>query len=209
MLAPLPEAPRRMLELNGLHRLQVGPVDLRVDSGECIAIQGRSGSGKSVLLRMIADLDPHAGDCALDGERCSAMSAPAWRQRVTYVAADSGWWSEAIADHFPRPQEARALLVRVGLPQEALAWPVQRLSTGERQRVALLRALVPACRVLLLDEPTSGLDADSRGQVEALLRERLAAGGSIVLVTHDSEQAGRLAPRRVVREAGRLQQEAR
>jgi ABC-type iron transport system FetAB ATPase subunit len=197
-----------MLELNGLQRLHVGPVDLKLDAGECVALRGRSGSGKSVLLRMVADLDPHAGDCALDGERCSAMPAPAWRQRVTYVAADSGWWSEAIADHFPRPGEARALLPRIGLSEDALAWPVQRLSTGERQRVALLRAFTPANRVLLLDEPTSGLDAESRDQVEVLLRERLAAGGAIVLVTHDPEQALRLASRRFTMDDGQLRQES-
>jgi ABC-type iron transport system FetAB ATPase subunit len=197
-----------MLELNGLQRLHVGPVDLKLDAGECVALRGRSGSGKSVLLRMVADLDPHAGDCALDGERCSAMPAPAWRQRVTYVAADSGWWSEAIADHFPRPGEARALLPRIGLSEDALAWPVQRLSTGERQRVALLRAFTPANRVLLLDEPTSGLDDESRDLVGQLLRERLSQGTTIVLVTHDPEFARRLATTQYDMRDGRLERRA-
>src|SRR5262249_27962336 len=104
-----------MLELHGLQRLHVGPIALRVEGGECIAIQGRSGSGKSVLLRMIADLDPHEGHTAFDGTPCSAMRAPAWRRCVTYVAADSGWWAERIGEHFSHPRQARALLPQVGL----------------------------------------------------------------------------------------------
>jgi ABC-type multidrug transport system ATPase subunit len=197
-----------MLELDGLQRLHVGPVDLQVAAGECVAIQGRSGSGKTVLLRMVADLDPHAGECRLAGQPCSHLPAPAWRRSVTYVAADSGWWAEGIAEHFPDPQPVRALLPRVGLPEEALGWPVARLSTGERQRMALLRALTAGNRALLLDEPTSGLDAESRDRVEALLRERMAAGCAILLVTHDPELAARLARRRFVMDAGRLHAEA-
>ncbi|WP_427911721.1 ABC transporter ATP-binding protein [Ramlibacter sp. MMS24-I3-19] len=197
-----------MLELLSLQRLHVGPIDLRLDAGECIAIQGRSGSGKSVLLRMAADLDPHEGDCALDGNRCSRMPAPAWRRQVTYVAPDSGWWAEAIADHFDSPAALRALLPRVGLATEAVEWPVARLSTGERQRLALLRAVANAPRVFLLDEPTSGLDLDTRHQVEALLREQLQGGSAILLVTHDPELAERLAHRRFTMDAGGLHQGA-
>lgn len=196
-----------MLELLSLQRLHVGPVDLRLDAGECIAIQGRSGSGKSVLLRMAADLDVHEGDCALDGIRCSHMPAPEWRRQVTYVAPDSGWWAEAIADHFASAAALRTLLPRVGLAPEAVDWPVARLSTGERQRLALLRAVANGPRVLLLDEPTSGLDFDTRTQVEVLLRDQLQAGCAILLVTHDPDLAQRLARRRCTMEAGRLHED--
>lgn len=193
-----------MLELVGLKRLHVGPVQLRVEAGECVAIEGKSGSGKSVLLRTIADLDPHDGDAHLEGTACSAMPAPQWRKQVTYVAAESGWWADRIEDHFASRDELARWLPRVGLPEEAVEWPVARLSTGERQRAALLRALTPGNRVLLLDEPTSGLDADTRDMVEALLRERLDAGGAIVLVTHDPGLARRLARRRFLMDAGQL-----
>ena len=196
-----------MLELAALRRLHVGPVELRVDAGECVAVMGRSGSGKTVLLRSIADLDPHEGDCLLEGQRCSAMPAPAWRSAVTYVPADSGWWSGRIADHFADPVAARSFLPRVGLPEEAMDWAVARLSTGERQRVALLRALTPANRVLLLDEPTSGLDAQTRDQIEDLLRGRLGEGRAIVLVTHDPQLARRLAHRAYLLDRGQLRQE--
>jgi ABC-type iron transport system FetAB ATPase subunit len=197
-----------VLELLALQRLHVGPIDLRVDPGECVAIEGKSGSGKSVLLRAIADLDPHEGDARLEGQACSAMPAPQWRKRVTYVAAESGWWAEHIADHFASRDELARWLPRVGLDAQAVDWPVARLSTGERQRVALLRALTAANRVLLLDEPTSGLDADTRDLVETVLRERLAAGGAIVLVTHDPQLARRIAARRFVMDAGHLREAA-
>jgi ABC-type iron transport system FetAB ATPase subunit len=177
-----------------------------VDAGECVAIEGKSGSGKSVLLRTIADLDPHEGDAKLEGQACSAMPAPQWRQRVTYVAAESGWWAERIDDHFASRDELIRWLPRVGLDKEAADWPVARLSTGERQRVALLRALTPGNRVLLLDEPTSGLDIDTRNLVETVLRERLEAGRAIVLVTHDPELARGIAKRRFVMDAGHLRE---
>jgi ABC-type iron transport system FetAB ATPase subunit len=197
-----------MLETRSLHRLAVGPIDLMLDPGCCMSIVGKSGSGKSILLRMIADLDPHEGGAALDGIACSNMPAPAWRRQVTYVAAESGWWDERVAAHFPARADLSASFASVGIPAEAVSWPVSQLSTGERQRLALLRALAPANRVLLLDEPTSGLDVASTAMVETLLRERLAHGGAIVLVTHDPAQARRLASRHFELRGGRLEARA-
>lgn len=196
-----------MLELLGLKRLHVGPIRLQLDAGDCVAIEGRSGAGKSVLLRMIADLDPHEGDAALAGQACSRTPAPAWRRSVTYVAADSGWWRDTVGAHFPAGTEFARLFPQVGMPVESAQWPVGRLSTGERQRLALLRALHPGNRVLLLDEPTSGLDPDSTRQVEALLRERLAQGAAIVMVTHDPEQPARMGARRFLIEEGQLREQ--
>lgn len=195
-----------MLETRQLQRLHVGQIDLQVDGGTCVSIEGRSGSGKSVLLRMIADLDPHDGDVLLDGEACSRMPAPQWRRRVSYVAAASGWWNDKVGPHFRDAAGLRELLPRVGLAADVGEWEVARLSTGERQRLALLRAMTPENRVLLLDEPTSGLDAESTGLVEALLRECLAQGTTLLLVTHDPQQAVRLAHRRYRLADGQLQE---
>ncbi|MBK6008085.1 ATP-binding cassette domain-containing protein [Ramlibacter ginsenosidimutans] len=195
-----------MLATKQLHRLHVGPITLQVDGGSCVSIVGRSGSGKSVLLRMIADLDPHEGDVLLDGEACSGMPAPQWRRRVSYVAAASGWWNDKVGPHFRDAAALRELLPRVGLAPDVGEWEVARLSTGERQRLALLRAMTPENRVLLLDEPTSGLDAESTWLVEELLRERLAQGTTLLLVTHDPQQAVRLAHRRYRLADGQLQE---
>jgi ABC-type iron transport system FetAB ATPase subunit len=200
---PAARLPSR-LEARALRRLHVGPIDLTIERGTCVSIAGQSGSGKSVLLRMIADLDPHDGDAFLDGRACSRMPAPAWRRRVTYVAAESGWWDESVSAHFAAGTDFATLLPSVGLPPEASGWPVARLSTGERQRLALLRALGPDTRVLLLDEPTSGLDEASVALVEAVLRERLARGTAILLVTHDPDQAARMASRHLELRDGRI-----
>lgn len=197
-----------LLALKGLRRLHVGPVDLDVAAGECVSIMGASGAGKSVLLRAVADLDPHEGDAWLGGAACSAMPAPLWRRRVTYVAAESGWWADTVAAHFAPGVDLTALLPRVGLAPDLAGAPVARCSTGERQRLALLRALQPDNRVLLLDEPTSGLDEEARALVEQLLRQRLAEGAGLLLVTHDAAQAQRLAHRRYALADGALQTEA-
>lgn len=182
-----------MLRTRGLSRLGVGPIDLHLDQGICASLQGRSGSGKSVLLRMIADLDPHEGEAFLENQPRTGIPAPLWRRQVTYVAAESGWWADTVAAHFPKGVDLAGMLESVGIAAEAASWPVRRLSTGERQRLALLRALAPENRVLLLDEPTSGLDVDSVARVESLLLGRLKLGASILMVTHDSEQAARIA----------------
>jgi ABC-type iron transport system FetAB ATPase subunit len=196
-----------MLESHALRRLHVGPIDFALRPGECVSVAGKSGAGKSVLLRMVADLDPHQGDALLDGAACSGMPAPRWRRMVTYVAAESGWWSERVEAHFSPGTDFPALLAAVGIPDEAWTWPVARLSTGERQRLALLRALNPENRVLLLDEPTSGLDAENTGLVEVLLRGRLSTGSAILLVTHDPEQAIRMASRHLEVRDGQLVEE--
>ena len=150
-----------MLELIQLSALHLAPVDLQLADGECVAIQGESGSGKSVLLRAVADLDPHQGVARLDGQACSDLPATLWRQRVAYVPAESGWWDERVRDHFAPDADLAALLTRLGLKPELADGPVQRLSTGERQRPALseMRAntsneaeqLTPACRLTISD----------------------------------------------------------
>ncbi len=190
------EAPAR-LRLGGLHSGLAGPFDLAVAAGECIAVAGPSGSGKSLLLRMIADLDPSRGDVWLDGRERRAFPAPAWRRQVLYNAAETGWWSEAVADHFDGAEMAfaRAMVPRLGLPPDLLDGAVLRLSTGERQRLALIRALAREPKVLLADEPTGALDQQATAVVETILRERLGAGMAIVLVTHSPEQAARLGHR--------------
>lgn len=181
-----------MLNIRSLSRPGLGPIDLQLAGGAVAAITGASGAGKSMLLRAIADLDKCEGKVSLDGEDRDAMAAPEWRRRVTYLAAESGWWRDRVADHFEDAQAAHRLLPRLGLDEAALEWPVSRLSTGEKQRLALIRSLIQKPQVLLLDEPTSALDPESRGKVEDLLGERIADGLSILIVSHDAEQAKRL-----------------
>ena len=193
-----------MLQLRQVQPRGLEPIDLDVARGECVTIEGPSGSGKTTLLRAVADLDPCPGGIALDGDSRAAMPGPAWRRRVMYLAAESGWWAERVDEHFADRQALSERLGALGLPADCIDWPVDRLSTGERQRLALLRALEPGPRVLLLDEPTGGLDAATAERVEALLAAQQRDGVALVWVTHDAAQARRVATRRLALARGRL-----
>jgi ABC-type transport system involved in cytochrome bd biosynthesis fused ATPase/permease subunit len=203
---PALETPPR-LSLKDLRSPLAGPFTLSLPRGGCAAISGHSGSGKSLFLRMIADLDPNAGEIAVDGVPRASLAAPAWRRHAPYVAAESGWWHDTVAEHFAAGQlaPARALAARLDLAPELIDAPVQRLSTGERQRLAIIRALVLDSPVLLLDEPTGPLDPDSAAKVEAVLKERLRDGTSVVVVTHDVAQGERLGARRFLMRDRRLE----
>jgi ABC-type iron transport system FetAB ATPase subunit len=183
-----------------------GPFTFDVHAGECIALQGPSGAGKSVLLRMLADLDPHEGDALLDGRPASSMPAPDWRAAVVYQAAEPAWWEATAGAHFAAADRdfVDVTLAALGLSPALLDTEIERLSTGERQRLALVRSLARRPRVLLLDEPTAALDPGAVARVEALLRERLADGMAVLLVTHAGDQARRLAQRIFRLEQGRL-----
>ncbi|MBK7675915.1 MAG: ATP-binding cassette domain-containing protein [Candidatus Accumulibacter sp.] len=182
----------------------VGPIELSIGAAECVCIEGPSGSGKTLLLRAIADLDPHRGEAYLDGASCSSLPAPAWRHSVALVVAESQWWSERIGDHFDRGVD-EAWLEQLGLPDSAMNWEVARCSTGERQRLALLRTLMQAPAALLLDEPTGNLDQESTRRVESLLagyqRQWQAA---LLWVSHDAGQIERVSQRSFILNDGRL-----
>lgn len=183
-----------MLSVSGLKRLHLS-VSFDLQDGECVALQGPSGVGKTLLLRSVADLDPNEGTVRLDGILREAMPAPAWRRRVTYLAAEPGWWSDTVQEHFTAWDDALPVVVRLGLRDDCGPWSIQRLSTGERQRVGLARALMLQSRVLLLDEPTSALDPASAAAVEALIAERVSDGTSVLWSTHDGAQARRVGTR--------------
>ena len=195
------------LLVKGLRSAFAGPFELNLGKGACAAITGPSGSGKSLFLRMIADLDPNEGEIWLDGRERASMPAPKWRKQVTYASAESGWWGDTVIEHFSATarSEIVALSTRLGVRPDLLDAPVAQLSTGEKQRLSLVRALLPNPPVLLLDEPTGPLDADSVTQVEALLQERMAAGTSILLVTHNPAQAERLGVQRYRMMAGHME----
>ena len=177
---------------------------LTVGAGETVSLQGPSGSGKTLLLRAIADLDPNVGTVWLDGMARHAMAGPAWRRRVRYVAAEPAWWADRVGDHFGDPAAGITSVTEFGLPEDCLQWRVARLSTGEKQRLGLARALQDNPPVLLLDEPTAALDANAEQAVEAAIARRRSEGAAIVLVTHSDSQAARLAARGYSMAGGRL-----
>jgi len=194
-----------LLRIRSLASPHAGPFSLDVEAGECVAILGPSGSGKSAFLRMLADLDPNSGAVFLGDRTRESWPAPEWRSQVLYQAAEPAWWEPSAGAHFsPGDRQTAALwLAGLALAPAVLDADITRLSTGERQRLALLRSLARRPQVLLLDEPTSALDQASTAAVEALLKARMEEGLAIVLVTHSSDQAKRIGNRALeIRDGG-------
>ena len=187
-----------MLRVDSLRVDPLPPLSFAVADGECLAVEGPSGSGKTRLLRAIADLDRSLGQVFLDGAERGEMRAPKWRRRVRYASAEPAWWTDTAREAFPlsapgATERLERLLTTIALSPKILDQPLSGLSTGERHRLALARALIDEPRVLLLDEPTSGLDPQSAALVEELIRFQLLAGRSVILASHDQAQIERLA----------------
>ncbi|WP_299596500.1 ATP-binding cassette domain-containing protein [uncultured Microbulbifer sp.] len=184
------------LALNNLSIGNLENIDLDVGAGEIVCLSGTSGSGKSRLLRAIADLDLHSGTVRLGAIGQSDMPGHRWRSKVMLVPAESAWWHDTVGEHFPeRSQEP---LQQLGLEAGAFGWPVSRLSSGEKQRLALIRALLRRPAALLLDEPTANLDKDSTERVETWLRDNIRQQQLPTLwVAHHEDQIARVADRHV------------
>lgn len=187
---------RSGLQIVDLAFLDWEPVSLNVEPGEIVGVSGASGSGKSLLLRAVADLDEHAGEVLLDGESCTAMPAPEWRRKVGMLPAESRWWHDCVGDHFVSDDQRRLQLVeQLGFGTDVFGWEVARLSVGERQRLALARLLDRQPQVLLLDEPTANLDDEATARVESVV---LDSGLAAIWVSHDGAQLERVARRSFV-----------
>lgn len=193
-----PEASRSLLSVIELRTHLLKAASFSLSAGECIAIHGPSGSGKTLLLRALADLDANEGLVRLNGRERMSMSGPEWRRLVGYVPAEPGWWADTVGEHFTDWMAALTVVRELGFPDGAESWQIARLSTGERLRLALVRALMVRPKVLLLDEPTAALDPASVRVVEALIAARMREGLGVLWVTHDAEQASRVAIRRLI-----------
>jgi ABC-type multidrug transport system ATPase subunit len=202
------EGPLSRLRVENLRFQSWGPIDLTVEASECVCLSGPSGSGKTLLLRSLADLDDHDGHTYLDGVECQSIPGPAWRRMVGLLPSESQWWEDTVGSHFDGA-ESRWLEMLL-LPGETMDWQVQRLSTGERQRLALVRLLANRPKALLLDEPTASLDPEGvRRAEEVIAAYREESGAPILWVSHDPGQIARVADRHFQIQDGRLIQGAR
>ncbi len=171
-------------------------LSFEVAAGECLGIEGPSGSGKTRILRALADLEPAGGYVFLEGAERAEISAPQWRQHVRYVSAEPAWWAETARQHVTRQPELQRferMAASLGIERAALDRPTALLSTGERLRLGLARALADEPRVILLDEPTGALDQAATALTEELIRFQVLTGRAVVLVSHDPGQMARLA----------------
>jgi ABC-type multidrug transport system ATPase subunit len=186
-----------VLRIDYLQVPGIPALTFEVPAHECLAVEGPSGSGKTRLLRAIADLDATEGYVTLDGIERRELSGPEWRRRVRYAAAEPAWWGTIVREHFAATPKLERLLESVALDSRVLDRLVAELSTGERQRLGLVRALADEPQVLLLDEPTSALDAQSAALAEELIKFQILAGRIVILVSHDPAQIERLAHARL------------
>jgi ABC-2 type transport system ATP-binding protein len=213
-------SPPLALDIKGLakrfDRPAVDGLDLAVRAGEFCALLGPNGAGKTTTLRMVMGLlPPDAGAISVFGidvlrEPVAAKRIMAWisdepmiYDKLTpleYLAFVAGLWQveAALAE-----SRARALLGWLGL-SEAAHQRCEGFSKGMKQKVALAGALVHEPKLLILDEPLTGLDAASARQVKAVLRERVALGGTVIMTTHILEVAERMADRIGIIAHGRL-----
>lgn len=205
---------------DGEGRLLFEDVSLSLDDGQCVAIEGPSGGGKSTLLRHVTGLawSPDAVR-RLDGEDFQCSQLPSWRSKVSLVAQDAPMIPGSVRDNLVFPLTQRAgmgrsfdedaaaeLLQGVGLGRLSLDREIRTLSGGERHRIALVRGLLWDPPVLVVDEPLSGLDPEAVSESFDLLLSSARRPGRLVLcVFHDPGLNGR-ADRHLRLADGRLEE---
>ena len=202
-------------------KLALAPTTLAPAPGRTTVLLGPSGCGKSTLLRLMVGLvAPDAGRVTFDSTELTAANLDAVRHRIGYVIQEGGLFPHLdarenvtlLARYLGRAADwidarVRELGQLMRMPADALARYPRQLSGGERQRVALMRALMLDPAVLLLDEPLAALDAMTRRELQAELKgifARLAK--TVVLVTHDLQEAAWFGDEIVLMRAGRIVQ---
>ncbi|WP_165856717.1 ATP-binding cassette domain-containing protein [Marinobacter sp. JSM 1782161] len=177
---------------------------VRVDTGTCLAITGPSGCGKSTLLNLVAGfLEPTSGHVRWQDHDIDAL--PPWERPVTSVFQEDNLFDHlSVRDNLAigihpglKLSDADETALSSMLADVGLAGMEQRLPTalsgGQRQRIAIARALLRRSPLLLLDEPLTGLDPDTRATLLALLDRHKAAGTTLLLVSHDTDDVQTLA----------------
>jgi tungstate transport system ATP-binding protein len=186
---------------------------LEIRRGETLGIIGPSGAGKSTLLRLLQGLErPTEGEIRFSGRPLGSPPPIDLTRRITTVFQRPAMLDRSVRDNVEFGMRLRgrrdrprvdALLERVGLTPLSGA-SARRLSGGEMQRLALARAIATGAEVLLLDEPAANLDPANVSRIEAIVREEQAHDRTIVLVTHNTHEARRLAHRTLLIIGGRM-----
>jgi ABC-2 type transport system ATP-binding protein len=193
-------------------------VSFEVRRGETVAILGQNGSGKSTLIRLLSTLLLNDGGGARIFGHDVFTETRAVRRLINRVSVEASFFKKMSATEnlsyaarfYGMPPRATKkqipeILERVGFPRDRIGEPMEDLSRGMQQKVALARALLTAPIVLLLDEPTTGLDPRSKIEVQAFIREiRELHDATVLLCTHDLVEAEELAERVGILDRGRL-----
>ncbi|SEF84258.1 ATP-binding cassette domain-containing protein [Paenibacillus sp. UNC499MF] len=195
-------------------------ISAEVGEGERIAVIGTSGQGKTTLLRILARLDcPDEGELRLHGKSADEWKPQEWRKKICYVAQQPVMLPGSVEENLQTVSRlhgttferelAKRYMAALGLDE--LDWSKQGgdLSGGEKQRTALVRAMLLQPEVMLLDEVTASLDPGSKRAAERLLTDwSRSAGTSLVWITHDLEQAAQISDAVWFMDEGRLMESA-
>lgn len=179
----------------------LSPVSFDLHQGEFLWLTGPSGAGKSTLLKIIASLlEPSGGEVRFNGQPIDGLKPESYRQRVSYVFQTPQLFGQSVYDNLSLPYLIRQKSVdrqhlgdelqRLGLPATMLDSPIDQLSGGEKQRVALLRNLQFLPDILLLDEISSALDAENKRTVQQVIDQSVAAGTAAIWISHDNHETG-------------------
>ncbi len=182
------------LKIKNFYFNGIGPLNILLEESECMGITGPSGAGKSLFLRAVADIDMHTGEIFCGDVESENLSGPEWRKKVGLLPSESSWWFDYVGEHFDNIEFE--FFKSLGFNKGVLKWQTSRLSSGERQRLSLLRLLSNRPEVLLLDEPTANLDSENRGRVEKIVTDyRIKNRASVLWVSHDIDQIKRMGDR--------------
>jgi energy-coupling factor transporter ATP-binding protein EcfA2 len=181
------------LRVERLEYYNLEPVSLHV--GEEIAgLAGASGSGKTLFLRALADLDPHGGKVFLNGDEQADFPPSEWRKKVGFLPTESTWWFDRVGQHFEQVNEE--WFNKLGFDKDVLDWQTGRLSSGEKQRLALLRVLGIEPSALLLDEPTANIDSgNTKNVIDLVSAYHKEHHIPVIWVSHTIEQLRDIASR--------------
>ncbi|MFM2115185.1 MAG: cytochrome c biosis ATP-binding export protein CcmA [Actinomycetota bacterium] len=186
---------------------------LTIERGELVVVHGANGAGKTTLLRLCAGLLPLARGSARVMGHDVGIDRAAVRASVGFLGHANGlyldlsagenlaFWGDVVG---ASRQEVDAAATRMGLTDRLLATPVSRLSAGQKRRTALAVMAVRRATLWLLDEPHAGLDAAGRDEIDALLRDAVAAGATVIVASHELERSASLATRRIEVVGGRI-----
>jgi ABC-2 type transport system ATP-binding protein len=193
-------------------------IDLRVARGEVFGVLGPNGSGKSTLIRLVSTLLlPDSGSLRVFGHDVE-HDAFAVKRMINRVSVDAAFFKKfspienlmyAARLYGMDPGEAktkmRSIMKRLGLKEETFDNPMEHMSRGMQQKVAVARGFLTSPILLLLDEPTTGLDPHSKRDVQAFIREiRETHDATVLLTTHDMDEADRLCDRIAIIDEGRI-----
>lgn len=184
-----------MLNIQDINIPGLKPISLNMEAGECVGISGDSGCGKTRLLRAIADMDACDGKVCVDDVCRQDLPGHEWRKTVCLLPAESQWWFDTVEPHFPDTTVSFSSpgFADLGFGPDVMQWQLARCSSGEKQRLAILRLLANKPHVLLLDEPTANLDAENTSKVETMIADYLAKNNAVAIwVSHNHAQLRRV-----------------